>query len=155
LQKNKSVEGMSLRELAKARGKGIIDAFLDLVVEEKLDTSFLRASSNTDKEAMAHILNSPHAFIGLSDSGAHVQFLSGYGYSSRLLGHWVRRQGIMSVEKAVKRLTFDNASVFGIYDRGLLRPGLAADITIFDPDTISSLPEEVVHDLPAGAWRMR
>lgn len=155
LPKNKSVEGMSLRELAEARGVGIIDAFLDLVVEENLDTGFLRASSNTDKEAMAHILNSPYAYIGLSDSGAHVQFLSGYGYSSRLLGYWVRRQGIMSVEKAVKRLTFDNASVFGIYDRGLLHPGMAADITIFDADTISSLPEEVVHDLPAGAWRMR
>ena len=40
-------------------------------------------------------------------------------------------------------------------DRGMLRPGLAADITIFNPDTIKSMPEEVVHDLPAGAWRMR
>jgi N-acyl-D-aspartate/D-glutamate deacylase len=45
--------------------------------------------------------------------------------------------------------------VWGIYDRGLLRPGLAADITIFDPDTIKSQPEEVVHDLPAGAWRVK
>ena len=104
---------------------------------------------------MAKILNYPNAYIGLSDGGAHVQFHGGYGYSSRLLGYWVREQGIMSLEQAVKRLTFDSASVFGIYDRGLLRPGLAADITIFDPDTINPLPEDVVHDFPAGAWRMR
>ena len=155
LPKNKSLEGKSLRELAEAQGKGIIDAFLDLVVEENLDTVFLQGASNTDKEAMAKILNYPNAYIGLSDGGAHVQFHGGYGYSSRLLGYWVRQQGIMSLEQAVKRLTFESASVFGIYDRGLLRPGLAADITIFDPDTINPLPEDKVHDFPGGAWRMQ
>ena len=155
LAKNKWLEGKTLRALGAAQGKGIIDAMLDLAVEENLDTVFLRAAANTDKEAMTRILNSPSTFIGLSDAGAHVQFQGGYGYSSRLLGYWVREQNIMSLEKAVRRLTFDNASAFGIYDRGLLQPGLAADITIFDPDTVNPLREEVVHDLPAGAWRMR
>jgi N-acyl-D-aspartate/D-glutamate deacylase len=61
----------------------------------------------------------------------------------------------MPLEHAVRRLTFESASAFGIYDRGLLRPGLAADITIFDPDTVSPLPEDVVHDFPAGGWRVR
>jgi len=153
--KNKKLQGMSLSELAQAQGKGIIDAFLDLVVEENLDTRFLQVFSGYDKEITAKIINYPNAVIGLSDGGAHVQFQSGYGYSTRLLGYWVREQGIMSLEQAVRRLTFDSASVFGIYDRGLLRPGLAADITIFNPDTIASMPAEVVHDFPAGAWRLR
>ena len=61
----------------------------------------------------------------------------------------------MSLEQAVRRLTFESASTFGIYDRGLLRPGLAADITIFNPDTINPLPEDTVHDFPAGGWRIR
>ena len=155
LARNKAFEGKTIRELADLQGKGIIDAFLDLVVEEKLDTTFLQGVRGFDKEAMSQILNYPNAYVGLSDSGAHVQFRGGYGYSSLLLGHWVRKQKIMSLEKAVKRLTFDLASGFGIYDRGLLRPGLAADIVIFDPDTIQSLPEEKVHDLPGGAWRMQ
>jgi len=155
LPKNKHLEGKSLRQLAEAQGKGIIDAFLDLVVEEHLDTVFLQGASNVDKEAMAKILNYPHAFIGLSDGGAHVQFHGGYGYSTRLLGYWVRQEGIMSLEHAVRRLTFESASAFGIYDRGLLRPGMAADITIFDPDTVNPLPEDVVHDFPAGGWRVR
>ena len=61
----------------------------------------------------------------------------------------------MSLEHAVRRLTFESASTFGIYDRGLLRPGMAADITIFDADTVKPLPQDVVHDFPAGGWRIR
>ncbi len=155
LEKNRPLEGKSIRELAELKGKGIIDAFLDLVVEENLDTAFLQGIRGFDPEVMGKILNYPHAYIGLSDSGAHVQFRGGYGYSSILLGHWVRKHKIMSVEAAVKKLTFDLAQGFGIYDRGLLRPGMAADIVIFDPDTIRALPEEKVADLPGGAWRMK
>jgi len=155
LEKNKGLTGKSIHELAKMQGKEIIDAFLDLVVEENLDTAFLYGENNSDTTAMATILNYPNAIVGLSDGGAHVQFHGGYGYSTRLLGYWVREQGIMSLEHAVRRLTFESASAFGIYDRGLLRPGLAADITIFDPDTVSPLSEDVVHDFPAGGWRIR
>jgi N-acyl-D-aspartate/D-glutamate deacylase len=61
----------------------------------------------------------------------------------------------MSLEQAVRRLTFDSASTFGLYDRGMLRPGLAADIVIFDPATVKCGHEEVVHDFPAGGWRIK
>src|SRR4029077_6158521 len=108
-----------------------------------------------DIEINSKILNYPNAYIGLSDGGAHVQFRGGYGYSSILLGYWVRQQGIMSLEQAVKRLTFESASVFGIYDRGLLRPGLAGDLAVFNPDTIRVLEQEVVNDFPGGAWRIK
>ena len=155
LEKNKSLKGQSIHALAQAQGKEIIDAFLDLVVEEHLDTAFLYGENNVDTTAMATILNYPKAIVGLSDGGAHVQFHGGYGYSTRLLGHWVRREHIMSLEQAVRRLTFESASTFGLYDRGLLRPGMAADITIFDPETVQPLPEDVVHDFPAGGWRIR
>ena len=155
LEKNQGLKGKSLAEVAREQGKGIVDAFLDLVVEEDLDTAFIQGENNVDKEAVTQILNYPNAIVGLSDGGAHVQFHGGYGYSTRLLGYWVREQGIMSLEKAVRRLSFESASAFGIYDRGLLRPGMAADITIFDPETVGPLPEDVVHDFPAGGWRIR
>lgn len=155
LPHNKRFEGKTISEIASETGKGIIDAMLDLVVEEGLDTEFSQPTTGLDKAVMATLLNYPHAYLGLSDSGAHVQYRGGYGYSSHLLSHWVRREHIMSLEQAVKRLTFENAHLFGITDRGLLRPGLAADIVIFDPDTIRSLAQDKVHDLPAGAWRMR
>ena len=155
LEKNRIYEGMSIRELAEATGKGIIDAFMDLIVEEGLDTAMLAARRGSDPVVMGKILNYPHTTIGLSDAGAHVQYQGAYGYSSILLGHWVRKHKLMSLEAAVRKLTFDLAHAFGIYDRGLLQPGMAADIVIFNPDTIRSLPQEKVADLPGGAWRMK
>jgi N-acyl-D-aspartate/D-glutamate deacylase len=155
LPKNKQYEGKTLGQIAKAQDKGIIDAFLDLVVEENLDSEWLHGENNVDDAAVAQILNYPNAIIGLSDGGAHVQFQSGFGFSTRLLSEWVRDKQIMSVEQAVRRLTFDSASIFGLYDRGLLRPGMVADIVIFDPDTVKPLPLEVVHDFPTGAKRIK
>jgi len=155
LDKNKWMQGKTLSQLATAQGKGIIDAFLDLVVEEGLKTVFVQAENNIDLDAMREILNYPNALIGLSDGGAHVQYHGGYGFSTRLLGEWVREKQVMSLENAVRRLTFDSASTFGLYDRGLLRPGMIADITVFDPDTVKPLPEFIVHDFPAGGWRFK
>jgi N-acyl-D-aspartate/D-glutamate deacylase len=155
LAKNQSLKGKTIGQIAKEQGKGIIDAFLDIVVEENLDTGFILAEINVDNEAMAKILTHPNAIIGLSDGGAHVQFHGGYGYCTRLLSEWVREKQVMTLEHAVRRLTFDSASALGLYDRGLLRPGLAADVVIFDPATVRPLPESIVHDFPANGWRVK
>jgi N-acyl-D-amino-acid deacylase len=155
LDKNKWMEGKTLGEIAKAQGKGIIDCLCDLTVEENLDTEWLHGENNVDDEAVAKILTYPNAVIGLSDGGAHVQFQSGFGFSTRLLSEWVREKKVMSLEQAVRRLTFESASIFGLYDRGLLRPGMVADIVIFDPDTVKPLPLEVLHDFPTGAKRIK
>jgi N-acyl-D-amino-acid deacylase len=104
---------------------------------------------------VGQILRSPYAVVGLSDGGAHVQFQSNVGNSTRLLGYWVREQGIMTLEQAVRRLTFDSARAFGIYDRGLLEPGLAADLVIFDPHTVNPGGQDIVHDFPNNGWRIR
>ena len=155
LPENKQYEGKTLGQIAKAQSKGIIDAFLDLAVEENLESEWLHGENNVDEEAVAQILTYPNAIIGLSDGGAHVQFQSGFGFSTRLLSEWVRDKQVMTLEQAVRRLTFDSASTFGLYDRGLLRPGMVADIVIFDPDTVRPLPLEVVHDFPTGAKRIK
>ena len=155
LERNKGLKGMTISEVATRQGKGIIDAFLDLVVDEDLNTTFTLGVLNVDKEAVRQILNYPNTILGLSDGGAHVQFHGEYDYSTYLLSYWVREEGIMSLEEAVRRLTFESASAFGIFDRGLVRPGMAADITIFDPETVKPLPEDTVYDLPAGGWRVR
>jgi N-acyl-D-aspartate/D-glutamate deacylase len=155
LPKNRGLRGQHIAEIAKAQGKHPLDAFLDLAVEEGLETVFSLGEINMDTEAVAQILGSPYAVVGLSDGGAHVQFHSNVSNPTRLLGYWVREKGIMSLELAVRRLTFDSASAFGIYDRGLLQPGMAADLVIFDPDTVRPVPEDVVHDFPSNGWRMR
>jgi N-acyl-D-aspartate/D-glutamate deacylase len=155
LPKNRGLRGQSIAQIASAQGKQPVDAFLDLAVEEDLATIFTLGEINMDTEAVAQILSSPYAVVGLSDGGAHVQFHSNVSNPTRLLGYWVREKHIMSLELAVRRLTFDSATAFGIYDRGLLQPGMAADLVVFDADTVRPLTEDVVHDFPSNGWRMR
>jgi N-acyl-D-aspartate/D-glutamate deacylase len=155
LDKNKWMQFKTIGQIAEQQQKRVIDAFLDLVVEEKLETRFLQAENNVDDAALSKILTHPNAVIGLGDGGAHVQFHGGYGYLTKLLAEWVREKEVMSLEQAVRRITFDSAATFGLYDRGLLRPGMAADIVVFDPDTVACLPETIVHDFPAGGWRIK
>src|SRR5262249_60601278 len=92
LPKNQGLVGKTIGEIAKQQGKGIIDAFLDLVVEENLDTAFLHGENNVDDEAVAKILNYPNALIGLSDGGAHVQVQSGFGLHTLLLAEGGRQR---------------------------------------------------------------
>src|SRR5207253_10992969 len=131
------------------------DGAFALAVEADLDTSFTLRSITMATEAVAQILGSPYAVVALTDGGAHVQFHSNVSNPTRLLGYWVREKQIMSPEHAVRRLTYDSASAFGIYDRGLVQPGMAADLVVFDPDTVAPVKEDVVHDFPANGWRMR
>ena len=155
LPSNQGLKGKTIAEVAEGQRKDPLDVFLDLAVEEKLSTVFALGHNNMDRDAVAEFLRSPYTVVGLSDGGAHVQYHCEVGYSTRLLGYWVREQRAMSLEQAVRRLTFDSASVYGIYDRGMLRPGLAADIVVFDPQTVRPGNQEVVHDFPNNGWRMR
>jgi N-acyl-D-aspartate/D-glutamate deacylase len=152
---NRALQGHSVAEIAARQQKDPLDAFLDVVVDEELATVWTLGEINSDTEAVAQILGSPYAVVGLSDGGAHVQFHSNVGNPTRLLGYWVREKGIMSIEHAVRRLTFDSATAFGIYDRGLLQPGMAADLVVFDPDTVQPRKEDIVHDFPSDGWRVR
>ena len=151
----KHLEGLTVAEMARAQGKDAVDTFLDTVVADNLSCEFTMASFNTRVDRMAELLNDPSILIGLGDGGAHVDMLCDCGYPTYLLGTWVRERGVLSIEQAVRRLTSDPADFFGISDRGRLQPGLAADIVIFDPDTIGSGNRgERRYDLPGGGKRM-
>src|SRR2546428_3228573 len=155
LAKNRGLVGKHIAEIAKAKGQHPVDAFLDLAVEENLETVFTLGEINMDTEAVAQILGSPYAVVGLTDGGAHVQFHSNVSNPTRLLGYWVREKQIMSLEHAVRRATFDSATAFGIYDRGLGQPRMAPDLVVFHPGPLGPVAEDVVHDFPSNGWRMR
>jgi len=154
LAKNKSLEGKSVEEIAKAQGKDGLDCFLDLSLEEDLETRFVHINTQGDPKAVCEILKHPSVVIGQSDAGAHMGYDARFGYCTAFLGRWVRDYGIMTLEEAVSKLTFRVASLFGLSDRGLVRPGFAADLAIFDPATINTLEPEYVQDLPANETRM-
>jgi len=108
-----------------------------------------------NEERVARKFSDPRTMIGISDGGAHVDMLCNAGYPTYLIGNFVRGKQAITLEHAVKRITSEPARFFGMADRGELRPGLAADITIFDFDRIGS-PErpEVCHDFPGGGRRL-
>ncbi len=155
LAKNQHLTGKSVAEIAQEQNRDVLDAFLELALEENLETEFERREVNSDEAAMKALLTSPYTVIGQSDGGAHVVFRTDYSYSTYLLSHWVREKQIMSLEDAIRKLTFIPASLFGLYDRGLVRPGMAADMMIFDPVTIAPLEPGEAHDLPGGAKRRK
>jgi len=151
----KSLEGLTVAEMARAQGKDAVDTFLDTAIADDLSCEFTMASFNTRVDRVAELLNDPSILIGLGDGGAHVDMLCDCGYPTYLLGTWVRERGVLSIEQAVRRLTSDPADFFGISDRGRLHPGLAADIVIFDPETVGSGNRgERRYDLPGGGKRM-
>jgi N-acyl-D-aspartate/D-glutamate deacylase len=151
----KKWEGKTVAEVAAAEGKDGVDAFLDLTLADDLDNEFTMTSFNNRVDRMAEILNNPAMLLGLGDGGAHLDMLCDSGYPTYVLGSWVREKKVLTLEEAVRRMTSDPADFFGIRDRGRLRPGLAADIAIFDPATVGSVGRpERRYDLPGGAKRM-
>jgi N-acyl-D-aspartate/D-glutamate deacylase len=151
---HEALQGKSIEEIARLLGKSAIDAMLDLSLDEELETVFEDSITQGDEKAVAAIFRSPYVMLGQSDAGAHVASANpGFGFGTFLLSYWVRQRGIMPMEEAIRKLTFMPASIFGIHDRGLLRPGMAADVFVFDPAAIDLEKPEQVNDLPEGAPR--
>jgi N-acyl-D-aspartate/D-glutamate deacylase len=130
-----------------------VDAWLDLVAADGLDVEFLAGLLNTDEQVVGDLIVHPLTLITLSDAGAHLSLMCDAGYSSTLLGKWVRGLGRLSLEAAVKRLTDDPARAYRIPERGRLEPGYWADVAIFDAATVDALPTEWRRDLPGGEPR--
>jgi N-acyl-D-aspartate/D-glutamate deacylase len=153
LPQNQELRGKTIAELAQIRGAPhIVDALLDLALEENLETLFLASSPIEDE--MGEIVRSPYTIVGQSDAGAHVQYISNFGVCTSLLGQYVRERQLLSLEEAVRQLTFKVANVFGIKDRGLVWPGWAADLVLFDPETVEPLDTESADDYPGGFTRV-
>ena len=149
------LEGETIADIARQRGKDNVDAFLDLVLEDDLGIEFTMATFNSRVDKMSEILNHPSVVMGLGDGGAHVDMLCDSGYPTYVLGTWVREHQVMPLESAVQRLTSVPAELFGITDRGRLQTGFAADVAIFDADTVGSARRgERRYDFPGGTKRM-
>jgi N-acyl-D-aspartate/D-glutamate deacylase len=99
----------------------------------------------------------PITVQGLGDGGAHCGVICDASMTTYLLSHWVRartRGPRFPLAWAVRRLTHDPAALYGLADRGVLAPGMRADLNLIDADTVGLCPPELVHDLPGGAGRL-
>jgi N-acyl-D-aspartate/D-glutamate deacylase len=147
--------GKTVAEVAHERGCDGVDAFLDLALEDHLGMEFTMELFNADEERIPELITDPRVLVGLSDGGAHVDMLCDAGYCTYLLGRWVREKQVMTLEHAIKRITAEPADFFGIKHRGRLLPGMAADVTVFDYNTVGSNKRgEMRNDLPGSGRRL-
>lgn len=135
--KLKPLVGRYLIDIAEERGVDPIDLMFDIALDDGLDTIFLlRGRYKADESDAERILRSPSTLIGVSDGGAHLQTFAGADFPTYFLQHWVREKGTFTLEEGVAALTSEVADFMGIKDRGILAPGLAADVVIFDADKV-------------------
>lgn len=151
----KSLEGKSVAQIAQDRKADPLDTFFELAIEDNLDIQFTMELFNADETRIPELITDSRTMIGLSDGGAHVDMLCDAGYCTYLIGTWVRDRSAITLEHAVRRITSEPANFFGLKDRGRLAVGMAADVTIFDYNTIGSGKRaEMRHDLPGGGRRL-
>jgi len=151
-----TVEGphRTVAEVARERGQHPAETMIDLALAKDLDLFFLQPVANEDQDYALELMRHPRAVVTFSDSGAHVSQLMDSSLQTHLLYHWVRRKQAFTLEQAVRMLTLVPATLWGFADRGLIREGMAADLVVFDPETIAAEMPEVVDDLPSGARRL-
>jgi dihydroorotase/N-acyl-D-amino-acid deacylase len=138
-------EGMTLSQIGKAMGKDPRDAVIDLVIADRGESSVI--TSIMDEDDVRTALKHPLVGVG-TDSGAQAEdgMLSeskshprAWGSFPRILGHYVRDEHLLTLEEAIRKMTSKAADRVHLVDRGLLRPGMIADITVFDPAAIRDI----------------
>ena len=145
----------SMATLAKEKGVDPVDLMIDMALEKDLKMFFRTPIANENQDHVLEMMQHPRSVVTFSDSGAHVSQIMDSSLQTHLLSYWVREKEAMSLEEAVRQITYNTATMWGLHDRGLVREGMCADLVVFDPDTVGPAMPEVVHDLPAGAIRLK
>ena len=127
---------------------------IDISLERNLDVFFAQDLVPQDENLLLTLMSHPRTAMGFSDSGAHLSQIFDSSIYSYFLGYWVRERQAVRLESAIEMMTSRPAAIWGLHDRGRIAPGFAADITVFDPDTVGPRMPTVVDDLPGGAHRL-
>jgi N-acyl-D-aspartate/D-glutamate deacylase len=144
----------SVSEAAAARGVDPVELILDLAVDSDLRQLFIQPLTPTADDALLKAMKHPRTVMTFSDAGAHVSQISDVSIQTHLLAYWVRERQMLTLEEAIPMITRQPAMLWRLHDRGLLQEGYAADITVFDPETVAPEMPEVVTDLPGGSRRL-
>jgi len=143
----------TLRQMADERGIDPVELVIDLALESNFEVFFQQFYNTESDEGMVATLRNPNTAMTFSDAGAHVKSIIDGSIQTHLLAYWVREKQLLTLEEAIPMITRQPAELWRLHDRGLLREGLAADITIFDPQTVAPRMPYVTSDLPGGASR--
>jgi len=143
----------TVAQLSAQRGQHPVEVMLDLALQND-DQVFVQPLVNEDPDHVLGMLRHPRTLATFSDSGAHVCQEMGSSLQTHLLSYWVRAKQAFTLEEAVRKLTFDNASAWELSDRGLVRRGFKADLVLFDEQRVKPAMPTVETDLPGGARRL-
>ncbi len=150
----------SLAAMAAQRGVNVEELAYDLMLERDgrgiLNRPIINYADG-DLEAAKTMIEHRNTLMGLGDGGAHVGLICDSSSTTSMITHWTRdrtRGARLPLGFVIRRLTRDNAAAIGLHDRGVVAPGMKADINVIDYDRLSVRPPEVAYDLPAGGKRM-
>jgi N-acyl-D-amino-acid deacylase len=155
--KNRSYEGRHVAELAAEAAKSPYDWIFDALLETELDLGMIKFSMSEDNRKLE--LRHPAMMIGTDGSGLAPEgplsrgkpHPRNYGTFPRVLGHYVRDQGVISLEEAIWKMSGFPAQKLRWTDRGLLKKGYRADLVVFDPDRVADQATyEAPHQFPRG-----
>ena len=155
LMKDPTGPHRSVAELARERGTDPVTTMIELALERDLRCFFVQPLANENLDHVLEMMRHPRSVVTFSDSGAHVSQIMDSSLQTHVLAYWVRQRKALTLEEGVRMLTLEPATAWGLHDRGLVREGLVADLTVFDPDRVAPEMPQVVNDLPAGARRLR
>ncbi|MEZ5561051.1 MAG: amidohydrolase family protein [Pseudomonadales bacterium] len=144
---------VSLLDQAQAAGEHWAETFIRLSRQSGGRGLFNFRMFSTSLREQAELFRSKHIYPGLGDAGAHVSQIMDAGWSSFMLAYWYRQTGFYTLPEVIQKMTSGPAKVVGLKDRGLLAPGMRADVNVFDAAEVTELQPQLVHDFPGGAPR--
>ena len=152
-ERNYKYDGKTIEEIARMENKHPLDAFLDLALDEALETQFAHP---VDPEPLEQNITNPYGHISVSDGGAHTRYLTTSTWPVEFLAHWVRDREIMSLEQAHYKMSTLPAWFTDFKDRGALRVGAWADIMVYNQGELGFLYDKMVYanDFPGGERRV-
>ena len=143
----------NLAAMAEAAGEHWSETFLRLADETDGKALFNHIGENQNLKALRDLF-AGGVFPGVGDAGAHVGMVMDAGWATFVLSHWVREDGLYTMGQGIQRMTGGPARILGLADRGALKPGMRADINVFDADTVAETHPYRVTDFPGGASRL-
>ena len=156
-ERNFKYEGLSIADIAQAEGKHPVDAFLDLALDEDLETEFNVTVLPSEMAAsQGDRIKSPYAHVSVSDGGAHTRFAADSVWPIYFLSHWIRDRELMTLEEAHYKISALPAWFADFKNRGTLRVGDWADIMVYDLDELGLLYDRPRYatDFPGGERRL-
>ncbi|MDA0788518.1 MAG: amidohydrolase family protein [Proteobacteria bacterium] len=146
--------GDTLYKQSRETGEHPAEIWLRVMLENNGQTFFHMPFANRDIKETAKLLQRDWVAPGIGDAGAHVSMIMDADWATFTLNHWVKKEGLLTLENAIAKMTGKAARAINLTDRGELVPGQRADINVFDLDRLAHCQPEVVRDFPLGKARL-